>query len=138
MPHGSPCLPLARLLGDNFEAKSFLFCFLIQTEEEKQIEVGFLRLLRMNSREWPYVALGVLCAAGTGAVMPLFAELLGSVIAALQPSEPASTILKFSILFWGLGVIQLCTVTVQVCTLDKDTLHVLAFLCLQEGPQVVL
>ena len=74
-----------------------------------------MRLLSMNSREWPYVALGVLCAAGTGAVMPLFAELLGSVIAALQPSEPSSKVLKFSILFWVLGGVQLVAGTVQVC-----------------------
>ena len=98
---------------------------MLQTKEEKQTKVGFLRLLGMVRREWPYVVLGVLCAAGTGAVMPLFAELLGSVIAALQPSEPASRILKFCILFWSLGAAQLVTGTLQVCKHRiHDKLHV--------------
>ena len=88
----------------------------MQTEEEKQTKVGFLRLLGMVHREWPYVVLGVLCAACTGAVMPLFAELLGSVTAALQPWEPASKILKFCIMFWALGAAQLATGTLQVCS----------------------
>lgn len=89
---------------------------LMQTDEEKGTKVSFLRLLNMNSKEWPYVVVGVLCAAATGSVMPLFADLLGSVIAAMRPSEPSSKILKFCILFWSLGAAQLLLGSVQACT----------------------
>jgi predicted lysophospholipase L1 biosynthesis ABC-type transport system permease subunit len=92
---------------------------MLQTEEEKNTKVGFLRLLRMNQREWPYILLGILGAAANGVVMPLFAVILSSLIAALLPTEPSSKILRFCILFWCLGAGQFIASTVAVCPLNS-------------------
>jgi hypothetical protein len=91
----------------------------MQTEEEKNTKVGFLRLLRMNRKEWPYISLGVLAAAANGVVMPLSAVILSSLIAALLPDQPASKILRFCILFWGLGAGQFIVSTISVCPLNR-------------------
>jgi hypothetical protein len=43
----------------------------MQTEEEKQVKVGFVRLIGMNKTEWPYLFVGVLASGALGSVMPL-------------------------------------------------------------------
>lgn len=83
------------------------------TEEEKNTKVGFMRLISLNKREWPYIALGVLASAAVGCVMPSFAIILSSLISALTPDEPSSTILRFCILFWGLGAGQFVMSTIS-------------------------
>ena len=88
----------------------------VQTEEEKNTKVGFMRLLSMNRKEWPYILVGVVSAAGVGTIMPIFAVILSSLIAALMPNEPASNILRFSILFWCLGAAHFVLSSIQVCT----------------------
>lgn len=88
----------------------------LQTDEEKSTKVGFMRLLAMNNREWPYILVGVISAAGQGAIMPLFAVILSSLIAALMPEVPFSKVLHFSILCWCLGAAQFVLASVQVCT----------------------
>ena len=87
----------------------------LQTDEEKNTKVGFMRLLNMNKKEWPYIITGMLSAAGQGTIMPLFAVILSSLIAALMPGVPSSRILRFSILFWCLGAAQFVLSSVQVC-----------------------
>lgn len=89
----------------------------VQTEEEKNTKVGFMRLLSMNKKEWPYIILGIVSAAGVGCIMPLFAVILSSLIAALRPEEPSSEILRFCILFWCLGAAHFILASVQVRTL---------------------
>lgn len=86
----------------------------MQTEEEKNTKVGFMRLINLNRKEWPYIALGVLASAAVGCVMPSFAIILSSLISALTPDEPSSTILRFCILFWGLGAGQFVMSTISV------------------------
>jgi hypothetical protein len=90
----------------------------MQTEEEKNTKVGFIRLLRMNQKEWPYIFLGALAAAGNGVVMPLFAVIFSSLIAAMMPDQPASKIMRFCIFFWSLGAGQFITSTISVRTLQ--------------------
>jgi hypothetical protein len=110
---------------------------MMQTEEEKNTKVGFLRLLRMNQREWPYILLGILAAAANGVVMPLFAVILSSLIGALLPTEPASEIMRFCILFWCLGAGQFIASTVAVCSLNPPrvtSIHPLSPSCHKHAP----
>ena len=87
-----------------------------QTEEEKRTKVGFLRLLKMSTKEWPYILVGLVSTAGVGSIMPLFAVNLSALIAALVPDVTSSKVLRFSILFWCLGVAQFALSSIQVCT----------------------
>lgn len=108
---------LLRLSGENAGNSYVLHCTCVdamQTEEEKGVKVGFGRLLGMNRREWPYLAVGVLAAAAIGTVQPLFAIILSRVTALLTPDEPASNILKFCIYFFVLAGAQLICGGLQV------------------------
>lgn len=103
---------------------------LVQTEEEKAVKVGFGRLLNMNRREWPYLAVGVLASAAVGTVMPLFAILLSDLIAGLTDiNTPPSEILRYAFFFWGLGVGNFVCMTIQVC-LPAAPSSLLPCLCL--------
>lgn len=93
--------------------------YVLQTEEERNTKVGFMRLLGMSKNDWPYIVLGILSSAGIGSVMPMFAIIISSLIAALLPTEPASKILRFCILFWGLGAVQFVLASVQVRRNDR-------------------
>jgi len=46
-----------------------------------------MRILKRNSPEWFYIALGVLASAGMGGVMPLFGIVFGDMLGALS-KEP--------------------------------------------------
>lgn len=87
----------------------------MQTEEEKAVKVGFGRLLNMNRREWPYLAVGTLASAAVGTVMPLFAIILSDLIEGLTDvSTPPSEILRYAFFFWGLGLGNFTCMTIQV------------------------
>lgn len=62
-----------------------------QTEEEKAVKVSFWRLFGMVRRDWPFLLTGGACPAILGCVMPLFAVILSTIIASLDPNEPEST-----------------------------------------------
>lgn len=61
----------------------------MQTEEEKKVKVSKMRLLGYNRPEWPFLGLGIVCSAVLGLVMPIFALLLGSIIAVFFKTDLA-------------------------------------------------
>lgn len=42
--------------------------------------VSFFTVLRLNSAEWPYIFIGIICAAINGAIQPLFAVIFSKII----------------------------------------------------------
>ena len=75
----------------------------VQTEEEKNANVSFGRLLGLVAAYWPHLLLGIAASAALGGVMPLFATLLSELIVALDATEPRSTAVRFALGFFALG-----------------------------------
>lgn len=86
----------------------------MQAPEEKEVSIGLWRLLRMNRREWPWLAAGALASACIGTVQPISAVLLSVMTDLLTPDEPASNVLRFAIYFFALAAAQLVCGGVQV------------------------
>jgi ATP-binding cassette, subfamily B (MDR/TAP), member 1 len=85
----------------------------VQTAEEKAVKVSFFRLLYMNRKDWPYLLMGCAGSAAIGLVLPFFAFLLGEIISSLTPGQPRSEALKFSIIFWCIGLGNFLATIVQ-------------------------
>lgn len=88
---------------------------LLQAQEEKEVHVGYWRLLKMNRQEWPWLALGALASACVGTVQPISAVLLSVMTDLLTPDEPPANVLRFAIYFFALGAAQLICGGIQVC-----------------------
>lgn len=76
------------------------------TEEDKK-KVSMFGLMRMNSKEWPYIVLGTIASCIVGASFPAFAVLFGEMYGILSlddPDEIRKNANFYSILFLGLGV----------------------------------
>lgn len=58
-------------------------------EVEDEVEVSNYRLLKMNSKEWPFITMGCLSAIVVGASYPAFAILFGEVYGILSLSDSA-------------------------------------------------
>lgn len=74
-----------------------------------------LRLLKMNSPEWGQALLGCLGAIGSGAVQPINAYCVGSLISVyfLEESEMKSKSRVLSLIFLGIGVFNFFTNILQ-------------------------
>lgn len=76
------------------------------TEEDKK-KVSMISLMKMNSKEWPYILTGTLGSCLVGASFPAFAVLFGEMYGILSLDDP-DVVRKnanfYSILFLGLGV----------------------------------
>ena len=76
------------------------------TEEDKK-KVSTFTLLKMNSKEWPYILTGTLGSCIVGASFPAFAVLFGEMYGTLS-LEDAEEVQRnanfYSLLFLGLGV----------------------------------
>ena len=94
---------------------------LLQTEEEKQVKVSFLRLLRLVRGDWPWIFFGCVAAMLLGTIQPIFAVVLSEIINALIPyspgppeiGSPASTAVKWAAGFFAFGVGYLIMATIQ-------------------------
>lgn len=76
------------------------------TEEDKK-KVSTLGLMKMNSKEWPYIVTGTLASCIVGASFPAFAVLFGEMYGILSlddPEEIQKNANFYSLLFLGLGV----------------------------------
>lgn len=81
-------------------------------EEEKVTEedlkkVSFLYLLKMNSKEWPYILTGVIASLVVGASFPVFAVLFGEMYGILSGDDPEDIQRQanfYSLLFLVLGL----------------------------------
>mmetsp|Transcript_134539 Transcript_134539/g.335689 ORF Transcript_134539/g.335689 Transcript_134539/m.335689 type:complete len:1325 (+) Transcript_134539:96-4070(+) len=73
----------------------------------KTYSVPYRQLLRYNRPEWPLFAPGILGAVLHGAVMPVQAWLLVSVLSSIHSSvdEMEDAVTRICIMFWGLAVL---------------------------------
>ncbi|XP_070567625.1 ATP-dependent translocase ABCB1-like isoform X2 [Ptychodera flava] len=91
-------------------------------EEDKAPEVGFKRIMKMNSSEWPYILFGSLAAVINGAIQPAFAIIFSKIISvfALPEDEIMSEVEFFCILFCVLGVVSGLAFVVQSSMFGKS------------------
>lgn len=76
------------------------------TEEDKK-KVSMVSLLKMNSKEWPYILIGSIASCIVGASFPAFAVLFGEMYGILSLDDPVEIQENanfYSILFICLGV----------------------------------
>lgn len=76
------------------------------TEEDKK-KVSTMGLMKMNSKEWPYIVTGTLASCIVGASFPAFAVLFGEMYGILSLDDPVEIQKNanfYSLLFLGLGV----------------------------------
>ena len=45
------------------------------------LPVSFLKILKLNKTEWPYLVVGTLCAVANGALQPAFSVIFSEMIA---------------------------------------------------------
>uniref|UniRef100_A0A8D3E3K8 ATP-binding cassette, sub-family B (MDR/TAP), member 4 n=1 Tax=Scophthalmus maximus TaxID=52904 RepID=A0A8D3E3K8_SCOMX len=88
-----------------------LFHFL---QDEDVPPVSFLKVLRLNLPEWPYIVVGTICAVINGAMQPAFAIIFSKIITV----EPDQEIVRqrstlFSLLFAAIGGVSFVTMFLQ-------------------------
>uniref|UniRef100_A0A8B9YKH4 ATP binding cassette subfamily B member 4 n=1 Tax=Bos mutus grunniens TaxID=30521 RepID=A0A8B9YKH4_BOSMU len=84
--------------------------------------VSFLKMLKLNKTEWPYLVVGTLCAVANGALQPAFSVIFSEMIAIFGPGDDEVKQQKcnmFSLLFLGLGIISFFTFFLQGFTFGK-------------------
>ena len=84
--------------------------------EEEETNVSFLKVLRLSSREWWLLLLGVLGSVVDGAVYPVFAIIFGEALEvfSLPASQVIPNIHKWAGLFLVLGVVSGISVFIKV------------------------
>uniref|UniRef100_A0A8D3DCN0 ABC-type xenobiotic transporter n=1 Tax=Scophthalmus maximus TaxID=52904 RepID=A0A8D3DCN0_SCOMX len=90
-----------------------LFHFL---QDEDVPPVSFLKVLRLNLPEWPYIVVGTICAVINGAMQPAFAIIFSKIITVF--AEPDQEIVRqrstlFSLLFAAIGGVSFVTMFLQ-------------------------
>uniref|UniRef100_A0A4W5JJM4 ATP binding cassette subfamily B member 4 n=2 Tax=Hucho hucho TaxID=62062 RepID=A0A4W5JJM4_9TELE len=87
-----------------------------KTEDEEIPPVSFLKVLKLNLPEWPYMVVGVICATINGGMQPLFAVIFSKIIAVFAEQDQdlvrqRSSI--YSIMFALIGVVSFITMFLQ-------------------------
>ncbi|KAM9724519.1 ATP-dependent translocase ABCB1 [Menidia menidia] len=85
-------------------------------EDEEAPPVSFLKVMRLNISEWPYVLVGIICAIINGAIQPLFAVLFSKIITVF--AEPDQEVIRersnfFSLMFVAIGAVCFVTMFLQ-------------------------
>ncbi|KAM7383493.1 hypothetical protein PAMP_003139 [Pampus punctatissimus] len=85
-------------------------------EDENAPPVSFLKVMRLNLPEWPYIVLGTICAIINGVMQPLFAVIFSKIITVFI--EPNQEIVRkrsefFSLMFAAIGGITFITMFLQ-------------------------
>ncbi|KAM8735723.1 ATP-dependent translocase ABCB1 [Acanthopagrus schlegelii] len=85
-------------------------------EDEEAPPVSFLKVMRLNSSEWPYILVGTLCAMINGAMQPVFAIIFSKIISVF--AEPDQEIVRqratfFALMFAGIGGVSFITMFLQ-------------------------
>ena len=109
-------------------------------ELEKVSEVSIFKILKMNSKEWPYILAGVLAAVIMGLSVPAYAVLWGEILGVLEPTyseeEKQQTQAKgnfYSLLFLAIGIVTGVASFIQITALTfagenlTNRLRILAF-----------
>ncbi|KAL1777499.1 multidrug resistance protein 1 isoform X1 [Sigmodon hispidus] len=85
--------------------------------------VSFWRILKLNSTEWPYFVVGILCAIINGALQPAFSIIFSKVVGVFTKTTDDETKRQdsnlFSLLFLVLGIISFITFFLQGFTFGK-------------------
>uniref|UniRef100_A0A803YIT1 ATP binding cassette subfamily B member 1 n=1 Tax=Meleagris gallopavo TaxID=9103 RepID=A0A803YIT1_MELGA len=86
------------------------------TDGKELPPVSFLKVMKLNRKEWPYFVAGTLCAVINGALQPAFAVIFSEIIGIF--SEEDEKVLReksnlYSLLFLVLGIISFFTFFVQ-------------------------
>ncbi|XP_077454039.1 phosphatidylcholine translocator ABCB4-like [Stigmatopora argus] len=85
-------------------------------ENEDVPPVSFLKVMRFNLPEWPYILVGTICASINGAMQPLFAVIFSKIITVF--AEPDLNVVQrksnfLSLLFALIGVVSFVTMFLQ-------------------------
>ena len=74
--------------------------------EEELVQVDSLRIIKMNSKEWPYILVGILGSIVMGGAMPVYAILFGEVLGILKYSteQAREESVYYSLLFLATGI----------------------------------
>ncbi|KAJ8353931.1 hypothetical protein SKAU_G00214980 [Synaphobranchus kaupii] len=93
-----------------------------QPEEEKVPPVSFLKVLRLNLPEWPYIVVGIICATINGGMQPAFAIIFSKIIAVFAKTD-IDTVREqstfFSLMFAAIGVVSFITMFFQGFSFGK-------------------
>ncbi|XP_051921755.1 ATP-binding cassette, sub-family B (MDR/TAP), member 4 isoform X3 [Hippocampus zosterae] len=87
------------------------------TEESENVPpVSFLKVMRFNRSEWPYILVGTICASINGAMQPLFAVIFSKIITVF--AEPDLNVVQqkslfFSLMFVVIGAVSFVTMFLQ-------------------------
>uniref|UniRef100_F7E6I5 ATP binding cassette subfamily B member 1 n=1 Tax=Ornithorhynchus anatinus TaxID=9258 RepID=F7E6I5_ORNAN len=84
--------------------------------------VSFLKVLKLNRREWPYFVVGTLCSIVNGALQPAFSVIFSEMITVFGPGDEAVKRQKcdmFSVVFLVLGIVSFFTFFLQGYTFGK-------------------
>ncbi|DAA30732.1 TPA: Multidrug resistance protein 1-like [Bos taurus] len=90
--------------------------------DESVPPVSFLKILKLNKTEWPYLVVGTLCAIANGALQPAFSVIFSEMIAVFGTGDDETKRQNsnlFSLLFLILGIISFITFFLQGFTFGK-------------------
>ncbi|GLD63649.1 multidrug resistance protein 1 [Lates japonicus] len=85
-------------------------------EDENVPPVSFLKIMRLNLSEWPYMLVGTICAIINGAMQPLFAVIFSKIITVFAEPDPDDIRMKstfFSLMFAVIGGVSFFTMFLQ-------------------------
>ncbi|OXB67674.1 hypothetical protein ASZ78_015206 [Callipepla squamata] len=83
---------------------------------------SFFKIMKLNKTEWPYFAIGTLCAFINGALQPIFSVMISDVIGMFVEEGKAAireTNSTYALLFLGFGLISFVTFFLQGFTFGK-------------------
>ncbi|XP_028971452.2 ATP-binding cassette, sub-family B (MDR/TAP), member 4 isoform X1 [Esox lucius] len=88
-----------------------------EVEEEEEVPpVSFLKVMKLNLPEWPYIVLGVFCATINGGMQPLFAVIFSKIIAVFAETDQEVVRERssfFALMFAAIGVVSFVTMFLQ-------------------------
>lgn len=87
-----------------------------ESVEEELVQVDSLRIMKMNSKEWPFVVVGMIGSIVMGGAMPVYAILFGEVLGTLKLSteEAREQSVYFSGLFLATGITAGIAIFLQI------------------------
>ncbi|OXB84706.1 UNVERIFIED_CONTAM: hypothetical protein H355_001183 [Colinus virginianus] len=104
-----------RIQNDELDAKA--------VQLDKNIPPSsFFKIMKLNKTEWPYFAIGTLCAFINGALQPIFSVMISDVIGMFVEEGKAAireTNSTYALLFLGFGLISFVTFFLQGFTFGK-------------------
>ncbi|NXX73467.1 MDR3 protein, partial [Urocolius indicus] len=84
--------------------------------------VSFLKIMKLNKTEWPYMVIGTLCAIINGGLQPIFSVILSDIIGMFVEKGEVAIKEKnstYALLFLGFGIISFVTFFLQGFTFGK-------------------